>query len=301
MFRNELKVGLAIALAFVVFFVGSRFMTGLPIFGGNYPLHTQMESANGLTVGSGVTINGVKVGTVDRVQLDTRENTVHVGLQIQGDVDVPEGTRASVSGFSYLGSVEVKLLVGQGPGMVEPGSFIPSLPGGGALDRMTERAPELMERADTLLTTVNSTFAATDRLLATTDGDIRATLSGLRSSSQAVSRLVREQEAQLRETLRNLNAVSNDISHLTGTQRDTIEVAIERLNRTLVTTSRATATLDRLLTRIERGDGTIGRLMNDTTLYVRLDTTSTRLNRLLLDFEQNPGRYLREMRIVDFF
>ena len=52
---------------------------------------------------------------------------------------------------------------------------------------------------------------------------------------------------------------------------------------------------------LRHGDGTAAKLLNDPALYTRLDSMTTTLNRILTDFESNPGRYLREMKLIEIF
>ena len=71
-YTREFQVGLAIVLAAVIFFFGVRYFADQPLFGGSYTLYTQFADASGLAPGNSVFVNGVKVGTVDDVELAAR-------------------------------------------------------------------------------------------------------------------------------------------------------------------------------------------------------------------------------------
>jgi phospholipid/cholesterol/gamma-HCH transport system substrate-binding protein len=76
---------------------------------------------------------------------------------------------------------------------------------------------------------------------------------------------------------------------------------LDRLNQNLASLERTTAGLDAIIGKIDRGEGTLGLLVNDPTLYHRLDSTVTSMNELLIDLKENPVRYFRALRLVDLF
>ena len=79
------------------------------------------------------------------------------------------------------------------------------------------------------------------------------------------------------------------------------EDGLNRLDRTLASLESTTAGINTIIGKIEKGEGTLGLLINDPSLYHQLDSTLATLNRILLDFQQNPKRYLKDLKIVDVF
>ncbi len=73
------------------------------------------------------------------------------------------------------------------------------------------------------------------------------------------------------------------------------------LDRNMTAVESSVTTLDDLLAGLAAGEGTLGLLLNDSTLYVRLDTTLTRVNGVVDDFQRHPGRYLKHLTLVDIF
>jgi hypothetical protein len=93
-----------------------------------------------------------------------------------------------------------------------------------------------------------------------------------------------------------------------GENGDSLDVAVrrlnqslDRLNRGLASLEQTSATLDTVATKLNEGDGTAGRLLNDPSLYLRLDSAAARTNTLLRDFQRDPGRYLNDMTLVKVF
>ena len=308
-YSNELKVGAAIVLAAVVAFAGVRFFQNVPLFGSSYTLYAEFDDAGGLTAGNPVRMKGVKVGSVDRVRLDPATQTVRVRLQMQRGPVVPEGSQAQVSGISALGGVHVKITPGpQDNAQIAPGSTLAPPSEGSSLDQLTAQAPALASKADSVLTGANATLAGLNRQLLDPDSDLRRTLTSLRAMSGDLEQITEAEKETLRTLLQNLEGISGDLKAFTGENGDSLDVAVHRLNQSLTRLNRSlasfektSATLDTITTKLNSGHGTAGRLVNDPGLYTKLDSAAARANRVLLDFQKRPGRYLDDMTLVKVF
>lgn len=308
-YSNELKVGAAIILAVIVAVLGVRFFQNIPLFGNSYVVHARFEDASGLTGGNPVTMKGVNIGTVESVQLDQETQSAQVSLRIEGDIQIPKGSHAKVSGFSGLGGVRISILPGPSENPpLSPGATLSEPPGSTALERLTDQAPVLASKADSVLTNTNTTVAALNNQLENPESDLRQALSSVRAMANDLESVTEAEKETIRALLQNLRAVSSDLRAFTGENGDSLDVAVRRLNRSLdrlnrglASFERTSATLDTLTTKLNEGDGTAGRLINDPGLYVKMDSAAARTNRLLRDFRRNPGRYLDDMTLVKVF
>lgn len=315
-YNKEIKVGLSILLSVIIFVLGVRFFADLPLFHGTYTLQTTFEDASGIMQGNAVRINGVRVGSVDDVRLDPASNKVSVRFHVDEQIVVPEGSRTEVSGIAALNSVHLKVHLGPSANARIPeGGLVPSLREANMLGELTQKAPELVAQLEGLLVNADATFGEARELLDHSDDDIRATLLSFRSAAATLDGLLRAEQARLSRTLVHFESASSDLSHLTAGARafadangDSLALAVRQLNqnlrrldRTLAGLETSTATLDAILVRIDRGEGTLGKLINDPALYAKLDSTLNNLNALLAGFEEDPGRYLKELKLIDIF
>lgn len=308
-YSNELKVGAALLLAALAAFLGIRFFQDLPLFGGSYPMYAEFEDAGGLVPGNPVQMKGVKIGSVDDVALDPKTQMVRVRFQLNEEVEIPEESYAKVSGFSGLSGVRISIVPGPGDNDPLPhGSTLKGPPEGTVLDRLTDRAPALAAQVDTLLTTTNATMGTFGQQLQDPSSDLRKTLASLRQISGDLGEVTTAEKESIRQLLQNLQAISSNLRTFTGENGDSLDLAVqrlnqslERLNRSLASFEQTSATLDTLTTKLNEGDGTAGRLVNDPGLYTKLDSAAARTNRILLDFQKNPNRYLEDMTLVKVF
>lgn len=303
---RELKVGIAIIVAAVLFFVGIRYFNDVPILRGTYDLSTDFENAQGLTAGNDVHVRGVKVGSVESVRLNEETNRVRVLFNVDRSVPVPEGTTTELAGIAALSGVRINLILGPSTRPdLEPGSYVPSAE---ARSDLMERAPVLVDRAEEVLLAVAQTFARMDTMLLAAEPELTRTLQAARGASDALEYTLRSQQGRFATTVENLEVFSEDLRSITHDNRDSLHllisrmnVSFSRLNDNLTDLQGATASLNTILSEVQSGEGTVGRLLADPALYERLDSTLSRINNLVTDFQKEPARYLREMRLIDIF
>ena len=308
---SELKIGLAIVAAAILFVLGVRFLAGMPLFGGHATYYTSFQDTQGMLPGAAVRVNGVKVGAVKDLQLIESERRVRVTFSADDDVALPQGTHTGMSGMSFFGNLHITLTLASADNpAIEPGAFIPSTdsPSGDLLANLTERAPGLMAQTDTLVTTASQTMRELNVMLTQPNSDLRRTLEATRSAAVTMRNIMQEQRATLSHTLANFESASTDLNRIIETNDDSLEIAIarfsdssRRLNETLTGVQRTSDRLDRILLALEEQEGTLGMLLYDPSLYVHLDSAAVEMNQLLADFKRRPGFYLEHMRLVDIF
>lgn len=308
-YSNELKVGAALLVTAAIFFVGLRFFQDLPILQNSYTLRATFEEAGGLSEGNPVELRGVTVGTVQSVDLDQDDQVVRVQLRIDEGIRVPEGSHVRVTGFS--GVTGVRLTIQPGPADNPPlaaGATLSPPPQGTVLERLSDQAPALASKADSVLTSTSATMGALRSQLQNPESDLRGTLRALRRTMEDVEAVTEAEKESMQGLIQNLEAVSGNLRRFTSQRGDSLAVAVDRLNQSLTRLNRSlahvestSATLDEMTTKMNEGRGTVGRLLNDPGLYTRLDSAAVRSNRILEDFRRDPGRYLEDMTLVKVF
>ncbi|PEN07688.1 mammalian cell entry protein [Longimonas halophila] len=307
-YSNEVKVGLSIVLAVVVLIVGVRYFQDLPILSSSYLLTANFENVSGLSAGNPVRLSGVNVGTVESVQLQQDEETVRVRFRVNENVLIPEGSMAEVRGFSALGGVRLGIRPGPSSNPpLQPGSIIDTPSGPGLLDQLTQQGPEMTSKVDSVL---GNTSRATEALASQMEegGDLQQTLASLRNVATTLESVSGGEEETLRSAIQNLEALTADLEAFTSENSDSLGVTVQRVNQNLTrleqnlaNLERTTAALGSFAEKINSGEGTLGRLANDPSLYNNLDSTSVQMNRLLRDLQENPQRYLEDMTLVRMF
>ena len=126
-----------------------------------------------------------------------------------------------------------------------------------------------------------------------TKKNLRESIRGLNSmvnsfqkSANTLNTLLEDNKYQLDSSITNINSITSNFSKLSDS------IANVGLAQTIRNLESTVQNLDLLLARIEKGDGTLGKLMNDEELYTNLSNASRELDLLLQDFRLNPKRYV---------
>jgi len=314
-YSKEIKVGLSIVIAAVVFFAGVRFLQNVPIFKSSYVLKTKFEDAGGLVAGNPVQMKGVNIGTVETVRLDLQDQVVRIVFRVEEDVVVPSGSYAEATGFSALSGVRLSISPGPpGSPPLEPGATIPGPPEGGILEQLSNAGPRLVQSADSTLSDASIAMQALSQKLNDPNSNLNSLILALDRTSRNLADAT-DQET-LGRTMENLRAVTADLRRLAGESEAAedslaqnnlgqtmarLNRSLDKLDRNLANLEQSTTDLGEITDKINRGDGTAGRLINDPGLYNRLDSAATEANNLLRDLQANPDKYLEDMTLVKVF
>lgn len=307
-YSNEIKVGGTIILATIIFILGVRYFENLPLFKGTYQLETELSNAAGLIPGNVVRVNGVVVGSVDDVAINPETNGVRVGFHVNNSLPIPEGSKTLVSGLDALGVVRMDIELGPpGNPRINEGGFVESKATTDIVGELTDRAPELLEQMDAVIANMNGALGDSRTLLGQ-ESDLRRTLLSARHAMTTMENLLRTQQENIASTIENVNGASGQFNEFMAGNADSLSAAVSGLNATMAQLENSltgldatTAQLDELLGKLNRGEGTLGMLLNDDALYHRTDSLLTSIQALVNDFQVDPGKYLKEMRLVDLF
>jgi phospholipid/cholesterol/gamma-HCH transport system substrate-binding protein len=279
--RNLAGLGLLTVVAAVIFVWGFFWMLGTPILRGGYDVNMVLTDGGGLKRSDRVQLQGVQVGAVKDIRL-SETGGVHVKLRIDNDrVALPADTRAVVRG-DVFGAHIVELIPGQAMLKISRGDTIR----GGATPELSQIASDLGARAEAVL------LSADALLSPNAVGDLHATASVLPASAQelrAAFAELRLASAALRRTAERVEGAE------TG---NTINNAIGEVERTALAMTAAAGSMEQslttlaaLLNKIDNGNGTLGRLVNDTTMYVEMNHTLREMRALAADIRERPSRY----------
>ena len=283
-YKQEVGVGAIVLVGVAVFLVGMFWLTGRSLGATGISVDVMFESVAGLKQGDPVLVSGVKKGRVARVALE-RVKSVRVTLELQRDVAPHIDASAAVAAMDLFGAKFIDYNPGARPEMLADGRVITGSSAPDITDvaqGVANRANELMENAanivsDRLGEDIHNTLVVTQRAMSTIAGMpdgpfIRQTTRTLQSTERVMQRV----DSMLGSgTGRNIDSISTNLSKLTN-----------HLSHTVVQ-------LDTLLSRMNRGEGTLGKMASDTTMYHDLHALSVSLTQLLNDLKEHPDKYMK--------
>lgn len=285
--RNEVLVGLLTVVAIAIGVVGSLWLARGGLDSG-YRLYADFPWGAGLKQGQPVLLVGVNVGFVERVELKP-EGRLIATLNIKDEFKVPQGTTAAVEPNGIFGDMLVALRpVAPNPRSIAAGDTVP-------IGKSAPGTAELLTRADSIARDVQAITLTLNREMTTNGGiaDIRATIASLNRVSGQLETVVARQSRAIDATLASVrrSAAALDSATIDSTMRNvrTTSASVERMTRDLERTS---ARLNSVLAKVDTGNGTAAKLVNDPELYNDVRRLTMRVDSLLVDFKKNPRRYI---------
>lgn len=309
-FSKEFRIGFLFILATAVLVWGFSFLKNKNILYKERVLIAVYKNVNGLNPSNPVYINGVKVGQVGKVYFDpSMDGDIIVQLIFTDKFPIPSTSVARIFSEDLMGSKAVEILLGTGKDYAQNGDTLSTDVETSLKDAVNQqilpikiKAEELLSSIDTMVVAIHGIFnkdALAD--LNASIKSIRNTFKNLESTTQNLDTLVITESNRLASILynidmitRNLNNNSQEINRVIdnlATLSDTI--AQSNISGIIRNLDKTVGDLELVMGRIEKGEGTLGLLINDDKLYKDLEKSASELNLLLEDIRLNPGRYVR--------
>ncbi|MEX0691738.1 MAG: MlaD family protein [Gemmatimonadales bacterium] len=286
-YKREAAVGGLVIVALVVLFGGLAWLSGRDLLGGTKArFGVRYADVTGLSSGDPVMVAGVRVGRVAGFDL-RGPGEVIVTLEVGRDWAPRIDAVARVKPVDMLGAMFVDYDPGRSEQLMDESVILDGARSGALLDQLGP----LADRAGTVMT------GAEDLISARTADDVRATLAATRRAMDALSALgTGPTMRQATETLEALAQTAARIDSTLGSpglarSMERMDELTENLNTMLVSLGQATLAMREVMLKINRDEGTIGRMVNDTTLYNELVRLSASMRLLLDDVRERPGRY----------
>ncbi|HEX7051538.1 MAG TPA: MlaD family protein [Longimicrobiales bacterium] len=322
--RSEVVVGVVILLSALLVFLGTLWLKGERLGQQEMTIEARFREVGQLMVGNAVKLRGVPIGEVESIALEPGGEGVIVRLRIDRDAPLPADPVVLLSMESMFGDWQAEIFprerfptyaYAESPDpAVLPGYSLPDI------SRLTAAADQIAANLATLTDRVELAFTEE------TAHNIRSAIENIEEVSGALTRLVGSQQQAIDEVAANLAAATETVSEAAEAMRRAfteVEAAVAdgELTQIVDNIERTTAQLDTLTarlaaasgqfgttigvadstlravgavaTRLQQGEGTLGRLLQDTTLYSDLVRTNALLQALLEDFKANPGKYIK--------
>ncbi|MEQ9442422.1 MAG: MlaD family protein [Cyclobacteriaceae bacterium] len=306
---KEIKVALLAIVAAVILFLGVRFLKGTEVFSRNKTYYVLYDNIEGLTASNPIFINGYKVGQVLSIELlQERENDLLVTLNIQKDVLLGEGASTSLVSSDLLGSKALYLNVGDVSKPIDDGDTLQSEVAQGIVERVQAQALPIAEKLDSTLARFNEIIGAGDKdemsnILGILVGDttsVSQTVDNLEVTTRSVSGMLQRNERRLDATLANLELLTQQL----GDRETGVGPLLVKMNRlmdsmnnlqlqpTMEKLDLIAQNLNEITTKMNEGEGSMGKFINNDSLYNNLNSTAKDLDLLLIDLREQPKRYV---------
>lgn len=290
--QRQVRVGMFVLGGLIATVCLLFFLTDPSWFRGRYQVTTTVDNVMGLRKGDPVQMRGVTIGRVHDFGIGGQGDDVVIILEVEGQWLIPEGSTTQVVSPGLMAPKTVEVLPGPGPGTIGRGGALPGIAVRGLLDdteTLGEKGQLALDRITRLLSPENL-----DAI-----GGSAESLDALLSE---LSNIVASESANLTELIQSLTTAADGLAEFsadTPELRDGLasmvaraDSLLDRLNSTSETVEGAMASLETILARIESGEGTLGQLSVNDTLFTNFAAAVESVRLLMDDIRENPGRYI---------
>ncbi len=305
---KEIKIGLLVIGALSLLIWGFHFLKGSNLFVSGSTYYGVYTSVEGLNEGSPVNFKGYKVGTVRDIGLHPQKPGVFlVSFAVNEPLSLPVNSIAQIYSVDIMGSKAIQIMLGNSSQMLASGDTLGTDVVGDVMDQLTvemkpikDKTESLLVTMDTVLTQVSRVFSEDNKLaLNKSIQDFQRTVENLKLTTQIISESVAN-GGQIGNSLENLEQFTQTLQEQSGNLASTMEnmaalsqqLSDANIAGMVAQTDSALAGVTTLLNQATQGEGSLGQLLNDETLYLNLTDASANLDRLLGDFRHNPDRYV---------
>lgn len=285
---KEIKIALVAIVGILILYFGINFLKGMNLFSTNNTYFITFDDIQGLGASTPIYADGYKVGTVDGLEYDYKENgPIKVKVDINKDLRIPQGSKAEIV-KDLMGNLQVNLLLANNPReRVEPGGIIPGAVNGGMMDKAANLIPvveKMLPKLDSILTSVNALLA--DPALAASLHNVETITSNLTVSTRELNTLMAGLNKQVPGMIGKANGVLDNTNRLTANLASLdVQGTLNKVNQTLESAHQFTE-------KLNSNQGSLGLLMNDTKLYDNLTSTMSHADSLVIDLKAHPKRYV---------
>lgn len=286
-------VGLFLIIG-IVAVLGTLFvMTEPAMFRGRYIIFTTVSNAGGMRRGDAVQMRGVPIGRVMTLRIS--QEGVRIQMEIEGEYKIPRDSHVEIKSGGIMSGMVVDVVPGTAAEFIRQGDVLSGVSGQGLGDitaSLNEQASKVLESAQSLLS--------------------EQMVTSVRDSSGELARLLRQLNTTVGEQRKELSTLTASLQRSSaGLEKATsgpeLERSIKRIDEVTARMSEVSSSLDRsskqvegIIARMDRGEGTLGKMSRDPALYDNLtqaahnvNQASININKLTEEIRRNPKKYLK--------
>ena len=306
---KELKVGVIFLIAVGLLIWGINLLKGFNIFEKQRYLYAVYHRVDGLQRDNQVLVNGLSIGKISSLKLNPDNATIVAELMIQNEVDIPANSIARIYGTDLLGSKAIELKLGDSPRMAQSGDTLTSEIEQSLLDQVSDQMQPLQKKAISLINSIDSVITVVQSIfnedmrnnLSASITNIRNTLSNVESASGNLDTILMNEKYRINKILINVESITENLKDnneninavMANFAALSDSLAQSEIPQTLRDARNAIARIDAITQRLNSGEGTVGQLLTNDSLYIELENSTSSLNKLLEDIRQNPKRYVK--------
>lgn len=286
----EIASGIAIVMAIIMFIFGFLYLKNVTLATDSYVVYANFQDVTGLEQSDFVNVSGLRKGRVKELILEGLH--VRVALEIEADVLLPKDSEAQIKSLGMVGEKFIEIVQGKSSELLSDGDMLAGTNTRDLAD-LGGSVEGVMDDAQLFLAELRETF----QLLF--DDATRADLKQSLANLSAITATLNDNSSHLKSTLTSLESIAMNVDEILTQRRPKVESSIDNLHEVSTRLREFTDKIDSsltsvntMLTRIEKQEGTLGKVIYRDDLYDDLRHLTTEMDSLVQDFKKRPQKYL---------
>ncbi len=312
--RKVILFGVVVFLSISLFLWGMNFLKGKNVFAKQRVYYAVYSETSGLNVGSPVTFKGIKIGQIKYIDFTDNYGTkLVVTFNLEKDFKIPVESVAEIYNTDMLGTKGLRIVSSSNTNFYTPGDTMKSNIEVSMLADLADQFSPVKDKTEELITSMDSVIKVLNRVIANNENEIDASIKNIDATIRNFENVSRQLNIMVSSPTGKFNIIMSDIQSITTTiknNEDKLNNAIANFSnisdslaaadllQTITQTNNVLAQLNTMTQKINSGEGTIGQLIYNDTLYNNIQSLSGHLDSLVIDIQENPRKYLR-ISVVD--
>ena len=305
---KEARLGIIVVAGIALLFWGINYLKGKDFFTRQKVIYAVYNKVDGLAPSNTVLVNGLKIGSVKSLLLlPDHSGKIVVSMQISRDILIPKNSIAQIFSADLLGGKSIQLLFGDSKEDVQNGDTLDAEIQRSLTQEVNAQVGPIKEKAENLLSSLDSVLSVFRTVFNEgTKENLKKSFVSIANSLSSIERVtgsldtVLNREGKMKQIVDNLSSISSNLKN----NNEKITKMIGNFSAISDTLAKANiaGTLDNLrktldqtssfLQHVNKGEGTLGQLAKNDSLYIKLNSAASALDELVRDFNDNPRRYI---------
>jgi len=292
---REIKTAILVIASILLFIWGYSFLKGRDLFTNYKTFYVEYDNVEDLAQSAPVTLNGLAIGKVNKITINENTGKLLVELQLKTDFPVSKSSTASLYSPSLIGGKQIKIIpnLADKELAVDGQTLTPAVELGlteslgGKIEPIQQKLNVMLENINNLVSGLNNVLDKKGQEdLKKSLAELSQTMEQFHKASGSINAILDTNKAQINGAVTNFNKMSGNFNKISDSlNKADLGKTVRSLNQTL-------AKVDGIMTNLNSGKGSAGKLLNDDALYNNLAKTSKELELLLQDVRLYPTRYV---------
>tara|TARA_B110000879_G_scaffold59899_1_gene84091 strand:+ start:408 stop:1355 length:948 start_codon:yes stop_codon:yes gene_type:complete len=292
---REIKTAFLVIGGVLLFVFGFSFLKGKSFFEKDKIIYTVYDEVEGLVEGAKVTINGLVIGKIMKIDFLPNTTRILITMSVRNELDFSPQSEAILYEAGLIGGKAIQIdPVFDSKSIVKSGDTLVSALKPGLTELINKQIEPLQLKIENMLTSADSLFIGVGNILNNdSQENLKSILKNLSLSTSKINdasislvEILKKNQSNIDNTFENFAETSDNLKTITDSiSQANLAVAINKFTNTI-------ESLDGIVATIESGNGTMGKLVKDETLYQNLSQASKELEDFLSDLKSHPKRYV---------